>query len=169
MQAGRAGEGDGPNWHLSLVGGTAFGANDRLHLTWALIMPNVSGTSTTPMGVINGASRRADPNDPLADPVTEFPFLRHTFTIDGQSTRRYAFGDGGCYARDANSPATGQCTYQTASGGPEFAVQKRAFDHGLFGSEVERNNMFVGLQREILAGPSAASATIPSSRKRSRT
>src|SRR5690606_24089466 len=78
-----------------------------------------------------------------------FPYLRHSFSIDGASTRRYAFGDGGCYAGDPNSPVSGQCTYGTTSGGPEFAVQQRAFDHGIFGSEVKRNNAFLGLQRDV--------------------
>jgi iron complex outermembrane receptor protein len=115
-----------------------------------LIMPDVHGTGSTPTGLINGAFRRADPNDPLAEPVADFPFLRHTFSVDGSTTSRYRFGDAGCYPGDPGSPAAGiQCSYSTTSGGPELAMQQRAFDDGIFGSEVKRDSVFVGLQQEI--------------------
>lgn len=113
-----------------------------------LIMPDVHGTPTTPMGMINGAVSR-EPGSPFGEPVSDFPYLRHSFTIDGNSTYRYGFGEGGCYPGDPNSPVSGQCTYQTTSGGPEYFLQKQAHDWGIFGNEVVRNNAFLGLEREI--------------------
>ncbi len=198
VQTGETFEHDGENLSFSLTGGTAFGEEDKLHLTWSvegqeiglirrdgsvgaerpewmthlgyvanpawvagspasvprqIVMPDVISTASSPTGVINGAFRRADPLSPVTTPVANFPFFRQVFTLDGSSTFRFPYGSVGCYRGDPNSPSP-LCTTDTTSGGGMYDLQSRGNEWGIFGDEVKRKNVFLGLQRDLGDGAS---------------
>jgi iron complex outermembrane receptor protein len=113
-----------------------------------IVLPHVFPTDRTVTGIINGASRRDDPLDPISTPVNDFPYFRHVFTIDGTSTFPFPYGEAGCYRGDPNSPSP-ICTINTTAGGPLYSWAERDTDWGIFGMEVVRNNAFLGIVRDF--------------------
>jgi iron complex outermembrane recepter protein len=150
-----------PEWmrHLGYVANPAWTPGAPASVPRQIVLPDVHSTASSPTGIINGASRRADPLSPVTTPVANFPYFRHVFTIDGSSTFRYPYGAVGCYRGDPNSPST-PCTTDTTAGGPMYELQSLGNEWGVFGDEVKRRNLFLGVERELGDGASVFARVI---------
>lgn len=139
-----------PEWmrHLGYVSNPEWTPGAPASVPRQIVLPNVISTASSPTGVINGALRREDPLSPFTTPVADFPYFRHVFTLDGTSTFPFPYGDAGCYRGDPSSPSP-ICTTDTTAGGSMYTLQSLGNEWGIFGDEVKRRNVFVGLERDM--------------------